>query len=411
MKCSLHIGKHYSIKHNTRSFDRSEWNKDEHIDYNRTHLNEVYINEKLFDFFDREFGNALVEYNEKNISKHPDRLIGFSSLQEYNCCSEAERRSRAIAAYYNEHKGKAQEAIIQLGNHDDYIALVNTIGQEKADRLYKEYLDEALAVWLRENPSFVVFHASAHLDEIKDSTPHLHIDFISVAKSDRGLSRKVSMDGALKNMGYERVKGHKYAETPYKLWLSTFRAHQEDKAQEFIESRTELKNLGLTVEPSEPSKASHDDPQDYKLKKLQKRVRELQKQKTTLTTDVDELQKQKVTLAADVDRLQKQKKQISVTYDEIESIRNNCSKFPFNKFIIEENELNKLCDTAMQYLFTRSENIQLKKQIEDMQRLAGSDSILSAIKADQRRYRAEKEHHQEKSQTQKRKKKENVNEH
>ena len=46
-----------------------------------------------------------------------------------------------------------------------------------------------------------------------------------------------------------------------------------------------------------------------------------------------------------------------------------------------------------------------------MQRLAGSDSILSAINAEQRHYRAEKEHHQEKSQTQKRKKKENVNEH
>lgn len=278
MKCSFHIGKKFSIKHNTRSFNKEEWNRDEHIDYNRTHLNEIYINERLPDFFGREFGNALVEYNKKNISKHPDRLIGFSSAQEYNGCSEVERKNRAVAAYYHKHKDKIQEAIIQIGNHDDYMALVKAVGQETADKIHKDYLTRAFAVWREQNPSFAVFHASAHLDEIKDGTPHLHIDFIPIAESERGLSRKVSMDGALKNMGYERVKGHKYAETPYKLWLSTFRAHQEGKAQEFIESRTELKNLGLTVEPSEPSKASHTEPPDYKLRNLrnaEKRLKEI----------------------------------------------------------------------------------------------------------------------------------------
>jgi len=254
------------LKHNLRAFDKDEWNKDGHIDYERSHLNEPFVTKDLYTFFDEQFGDALVEFNEKNWSKHPDRLIGFSSLQEYKDCPENERRERAVKAYYAKNKGEVQEAEIQLGNHKDYTELVAELGQKEADKIHRAYLAGALENWKKENPNMAVFCAVAHFDEIKDGSPHLHVDFLPIAESSRGLARKVSLEGALSNIGFKREKKQGYYETPYKRWLRSYRQNQEEYAQDFLDSR----RLGLTIEPSEPSKASHTQPQDYKLQEANK---------------------------------------------------------------------------------------------------------------------------------------------
>lgn len=274
MKCSMHTGKTYSIKHNERDYDKDKWNNDGHIDYSRSELNQTYISQPLYDFFDEQFGAALIEYNERSRAKHPERLIGFSSAQDYDECPAEEKRQRAVKAYYQEQKGKVQEVIIQLGSHEDYCALVADVGQDNADSFHANYLTAAYERWRQENPTLVPFCAVSHLDEVKDGTPHLHIDYLPIADSSKGLTRKVSMDGALKQLGYKRDKQHKYAETPYRQWLRSYRASQEQAAQEFAD----LYDYGLEIEPSEPSKAKHEQPQDYKLRQAEQQRKQVEQQ-------------------------------------------------------------------------------------------------------------------------------------
>lgn|GEM_PF-1854922 len=269
MKCSLHLGHKHSRAHNVRKFDKEKWNKDGHINPDRAHLNKVLVDTDYLIFIDDNFGDALVEFNENNYQKHPNRLIGFTSRADYEKCSDKERRSKAVKAYAKEHKKDVQEAIIQLGDHGEYEQMVKLHGEEQADKIYALYLTEAFEKWKADNPSLKVFCAAAHLDETKDGTPHLHIDFLPVAESDKGLKTKVSMDGAMKQLGFVRKtkakdgEGDKYAETPYKRWLKDRRASYEDFAQQFSNEH----KLGIVILPSEKSTAPHEQPQAFKARK------------------------------------------------------------------------------------------------------------------------------------------------
>ena len=79
-KASMHVGKNYSVKHNLREYDATKWNTDGHIQPERSALNQILTHTNLKDYFKDTFGEAIEEYNEKNKSKHPDRVI---SLNEY----------------------------------------------------------------------------------------------------------------------------------------------------------------------------------------------------------------------------------------------------------------------------------------------------------------------------------------
>ena len=260
MKCTMHLGKKWNRQHNLRQYDREKWNRDGHIDESRGELNKVLTDTPLDKFFDKTFGDALVAFNDKNYKKHPERLIGFKSAREYEKATPEERREKAVRAYYNEQKKNVQEAMIQLGDHDEYCQLVEQLGREKADKIYAEYLTEAYNKFVEDNPTIRVFSAAIHLDETRDGTPHGHIDFIPVAESDKGLTVKVSMEGALKPLGFKRTKDQKYAETPYKQWLKDRRAGFENFAQKFCNEH----KLGIVILPSEPSTKPHIDPPVYK---------------------------------------------------------------------------------------------------------------------------------------------------
>lgn len=259
-KCSMHCGKKWDAAHNLREYDKDKWNKDNHISDDRTFLNQTLANQNLQTFFDEQFGDALTEANEKNRAKHPDRLIGFKSGEEYDSCPKKERRSRAVQAYYREHKKDVQETIIQLGKHENYVEMVEQYGRTKADNIYKDYLQQAYKEFVTQNPSLKVFCAVVHMDEIKEGTPHLHIDYLPVAESSRGMTRKVSMDGALKQLGFKREKEQKYAETPYKKWLKSRREGFEDFAQQYSNDH----KLGIIIAPSEKCTAKHEEPQVWR---------------------------------------------------------------------------------------------------------------------------------------------------
>lgn len=240
-KASMHLGKKYSIKHNTR--DYKGWNKDGHIDPSRTPMNVSLVNEDLRKWFYDIFADAILAYNEKNAKKHPDRVM-------------------TVAEYFEQQKGKVQEAILQFGDHQTYVDLVEQLGQEKADAFYKEMLIQTFENWKKDNPSFRIFHASIHMDEIKNGTPHLHIDFLPVAESKRGLTTKVSTDGALKSLGFKRDEKDKYGNTPYKQWLASRREKLESDFQKIADCF--LGNDKIKVLPSEHSSKPHQETWEWR---------------------------------------------------------------------------------------------------------------------------------------------------
>lgn len=286
-KISMHLGRKWNSKHNLREYDVGKWNTDGHIQTERSALNKVLQHEDLRTFFYSTFGDSIMDFNEKNRSKHPDRLIGFKSAAEYDAATPEERRQKAVTAYYKEQKGRAQECIIQLGNHEDYMQLVASIGREKADKLHQEFLEKAYQQWCEENPSLRVFSAITHMDETKDGTPHLHLDFIPTAESARGLTVKVSMDGAMKQLGFERKENDKYAETPYKRWLAHQRKSVEQLASEYME-----------ITPSEHYSKQHRqetwqwraEQKEQELQDKQEEIQQKSSEKQNLEAELESIQ-------------------------------------------------------------------------------------------------------------------------
>ncbi len=271
-KVSFHGGRKYNLKHNHRTYDRDKWIKDGHIDYKRTSLNEILVSKNLKEFFDEEFGEALVASDKANEKKHPDRVWGISR-KEYEKIKKEEgqeradevRRKSAVKGYYNSKKREVQEFIIQLGNHEDYLKIVEQYGQEKADEFYRSFLIETLEDFQKENPQLVVFDASLHFDETVEGSPHIHIDTLPVAESKQGLKKKVSLDGALKMQGYDRKKLHTYDDTPYKTFLRTYREHLEELGKGYAD-----------IIPSEHTGRQHTPTNVWRNKKLNEENQKLE---------------------------------------------------------------------------------------------------------------------------------------
>ncbi len=126
-----------------------------------------------------------------------------------------------------------------MSDSENFNALVEEKGLDKAIEEHTEFFNRVIADWTKNNPSLKIFSVVIHFDE---STPHIHIDFIPVAETTRGLTVKVSTDGAMKNLGFNREKGQKYADTPFKQWLRAERSRVEKIAGRFMD-----------VIPAEPS--------------------------------------------------------------------------------------------------------------------------------------------------------------
>ena len=270
MKCSFHDGKRFSIEHNMRTFDKEKWNKDGHIIWERAVKNVVLVYKDLYSVFMEKIADELVKFNERERKKHPDRLIGFDTPAEYDALliptkdaekakeNEKELRERPLKAYFEKYKKDAREVIIQLGEHDEYSQLVREKGLAQADKIHEDYLRKAFELWKENNPNLIPFCATIHMDETKHGTPHLHITYLPISKSDRGLGVRVSLEGALKD-NFKREKEQKYAETPYKRWLNTNRRNYEEFAQRYCDEN----DIDAVIIPAEKSEKGHKQPEEH----------------------------------------------------------------------------------------------------------------------------------------------------
>lgn len=267
-KASLHVGKRYSRRHNVRDYNAAKWNKDGHIDADHSSQNVVLVDKSLRKFFDEVFGEAIEEANEKNQQKHPERCT-------------------TVAQYYGKYRSRAQEAIIQIGDGTTYQGIVAKYGQAKADDFYKTALANAFKKFEKENPSLKVFGAYIHMDE---TTPHLHLDFLPVAESKRGQSVKVSMDGAMKEIGFARSKSDKFGENPYQRWLKDRRASFENFYQQQADKL--LGKDALEILPSKKATRPHIETWQWKQQQLETKLTDLTQQKNSLQQDTEKLKRE-----------------------------------------------------------------------------------------------------------------------
>lgn len=160
-----------SIGHNNRTMNEDEWEKNEHIDKTRLADNKYLIQKSLRYLYQKEFGDALAKYNDKQ-----------------------KRADRKIKNYYDHiKKGKRsaiqQEMIIQVGDRDDFKN--NPDNWEMANEVLEKWLED----FQERNPNLKVYNAVIHNDE---SSPHLHINFVPVAGDyERGLEKQVGFNRAI----------------------------------------------------------------------------------------------------------------------------------------------------------------------------------------------------------------------
>lgn len=174
-----------SISHNNRSiepdFDFSKAGH-KHIKQEYTHLNQVWVHENIRDVYQREFGQAVDEYNKKQ-----------------------KRKDRKIVNYYDKVKANKNmrtqyEFVVQVGNKDNWDQYPDRNGRQwqAAAKILHEYYKG----FQNRNPNLIVYNCALHLDE--QGSPHIHMNVVPVGrKYQRGVNVRPSLKKALIQQGIE----------------------------------------------------------------------------------------------------------------------------------------------------------------------------------------------------------------
>ena len=185
---------------------------------------------------DKERSKDNVEFCNKNIKKVYHELFD-EALERYNV--KQKRSDRKIDDYYEKiRQGKQEklfhEVIFQIGNKDDMNA------RSEDGMLAKQILTEFMEEFQSRNPNLYVFSAHLHMDE---ETPHLHIDFVPfIQNSKRGLDTRVSLKGALGEMGF---KGGTRGATEWNQWIES---EKKELAKLFLQYNfTDVSNREFTT--------------------------------------------------------------------------------------------------------------------------------------------------------------------
>lgn len=170
MRVTIHCGSQLSMGHNRR--DPKYTSKDGHIDTAKTHLNKTFERD-LETRYQQIFGAAVAEYNAS--CKRADRKI-----QNLLSATQADKKKHPV-----------YEMIAQIGSEQEHLP------PEKAERILLKYA----ASWAKRNPQLALVGVYLHMDEV---TPHLHIDYVPVARYERGLRLRPGLNRAM-----EQTMGHK----------------------------------------------------------------------------------------------------------------------------------------------------------------------------------------------------------
>lgn len=203
-----------SVAHNNREFVT------ENVDVTKIKDNITYKQEPLELAYEKCFGQAIEEYNEKQ-SRADRRIDGARGYME-----QIRTSKNGEKLFY--------ETVVQVGNMQDS-HIDTTDGQT-----CKKILDEYMRDFQKDNPNLYVFNAVLHADE---QTHHLHIDWIPLAHGyQKGLQCRNSLDRALKEQGIGG-KANKHDNSTLR-WQNAQKDRIEIIMREYGIEREEEKGLG-----------------------------------------------------------------------------------------------------------------------------------------------------------------------
>lgn len=173
---TAHFGKQGigRAEHNDRTHVTQ--NDIDHIDKERTSLNEVLIRDQTDKFFEETFREAMEIFNEKQRrNSTPERQIDMEEYKQKN----------------------VYEVILQVGNVETAGSLsLNQKDRDKINSIMQVYMHD----FRRRNPNLKILQAVVHHDE---ATPHMHLRYVGVAKNmKRGMSIQANRKQALIQQGY-----------------------------------------------------------------------------------------------------------------------------------------------------------------------------------------------------------------
>ena len=175
-----------NIKHNDRTIKNQKYTS-KSWDAEKSHLNIVYKNEDIKKVYKELFSDALDAYNDKiRKSSHPERVIDDYYKHILKQSQKPSNKKNQVKPFY------------------EFIATIGDMYDKENPLIYpkiKAALDEYNRSFAKRNPNFYVFQQITHCDE--KGMDHTHTDIIPIAKGGKnGLSLKVSLSGALREMGY-----------------------------------------------------------------------------------------------------------------------------------------------------------------------------------------------------------------
>lgn len=222
-----------NIKHNNRALNEKEMKENSHVDFSRSHENKYLVEDSLKELYDKEFGKAQADYNDKQ-----------------------KRVDRKIKSYYDHIQGGKktslqQEMIVQVGDKDDFKHNPSNVN------MANEVLENWFHDFEKRNPNLKIYNAVIHNDE---ASPHMHLNFVPVATGyTRGMDKQVSFDKAIiqQDKTLDKVR-------PFDDWRN----------QEVLLLEKKLNERGIERELVGTN--DYEDVNDLKVKKdLEREIKEL----------------------------------------------------------------------------------------------------------------------------------------
>lgn len=334
-----------SIEHNNRSMKKSELNKLTHIDQSRLDLNEYLVDIPIEEVYEREFTEALKNYNDKQ--KRKDRKI--DNYYEHICKSKKHMPQ--------------QEIIFQVGEYQDFLH------QENRD-IAKDILREHFERFKKDNPNLKIYNAVIHDDE---ATPHLHINFVPIADGyKRGLEKQVSFDRALILQEPSLNK-----EQPFTEW----RAEQVTQLEKALnENNIDRKIVGTF---------DYKNQKEFKLKQdLEQEILGLRAEKHDIEQNVDKEQDKLGTLEARVEQLDKiSNRTVENAQNFVKKALNDVKPAIFNKEMVQipkkdlDNLTNSFISLAESNAHARQDHKKMEKQNEIMKNdMRSNNAVINDLK-------------------------------
>lgn len=293
--------------HNGSQAHRGHNVRDERAIKNQTHIDrekgiEIWKDEKPRDAYERLFGQAVKDYNEKQT-----------------------RADRRIDDYYNKiHESKKQhpvyEMIVQVGSKD------NPVSADTCKEILREYYES----WDARNPNLELIGAYLHPDE--RGSIHLHADYVPHADYEKGLAVRAGLNRAFEAQGFEKQG----KSTPQMQWERSENDYLErlcrdrglevehperDKSPEQKREHEEtlIYQANKDLDRREREMADKEREQARKGRALDKQEKDIAEARETLKTDIK-------TVAAERDRVEAVKEQIRADKDVLQQVRDTADK-------------------------------------------------------------------------------------